>query len=69
MSVPELTPSDDLRTLIDLGCASKDKAVRAAALRVDDWQSYIEMYLSALRMQIESRIKTANQRAERKEIK
>jgi hypothetical protein len=33
------TPTDDLRALIELGYASKSRAVREAAGRIDTWLS------------------------------
>ena len=41
---------DDLHTLIELGYASKDRAMREAAGRVDTWKHRLTFFIHWLRM-------------------
>jgi hypothetical protein len=47
--LPRAMPHEDLHTLISLGYASKNRALREAAGRVDTWVYKLTFYLDAVR--------------------
>jgi hypothetical protein len=51
--LPHAMPREDLHALISLGYASKNRALREAAGRVDTWVSRLTSYLDVVRRHIE----------------